>query len=240
MMRSLVICAIVSFGAGLVFASYGGTARFVPGLIDGALVTVQITVAAAILAIVTALIAALCKLYGPAPVRWLATIYIELFRGTSALVQLFWLFFVLPRFGITLPAMVVGIVALGLHVGAYGAELIRGAISGVARGQWEAATALNMNRATALRRIILPQALVAMIPPWGNLLIELLKLTSLVSLITITDLAFRAQQMNQATFETARIFGITATFYLALAAFITIGMRSLEQAVSHRWARRGP
>jgi polar amino acid transport system permease protein len=84
--------------------------------------------------------------------------------------------------------MPVAILALGLNVGAYGAEVVRGAVSAVPRGQWEATVALNMSRAQALRRIILPQAFVAMIPPWGNLFIELLKATALVSLITISDL----------------------------------------------------
>jgi polar amino acid transport system permease protein len=228
-LRSLLICSILSFAAGLIFASFGHGHEFVPGLLEGAWVTVQITVAASILAIVAAVVAALAKLYGPAPIRWLAVAYIEIFRGTSALVQLFWLFFVLPHFGVTLPPMAVGILALGLNVGAYGAEVVRGAIGGVPRGQWEATTALNMTRFNALRRIILPQAFAAMIPPWGNLLIELLKATALVSLITVTDLAFRAQQMNQITFQTGEIFTVVIIFYLGLAFLITLGMRSLEQ-----------
>jgi polar amino acid transport system permease protein len=239
LLRSLIICAILSFAAGLIFASFGQGQEFVPGLLQGAWVTVQITVAASVLAILAALAAALAKLYGPRPVRWLAVAYIELFRGTSALVQLFWLFFVLPRFGLTMPPMAVAIIALGLNVGAYGAEVVRGAIGGVPRGQWEATTALNMSRFHALRRIILPQAFLAMIPPWGNLLIELLKATSLVSLITITDLAFRAQQMNQTTFRTGEIFTVVIIFYLGLASLITMGTRSLEQLAPPGLGGRG-
>src|SRR3546814_959292 len=89
----------------------------------------------------------------------------DLFRGTSALVQLFWLFFVLPHFGLTPEPLTVAVAALGLNVGAYGAEVVRGAIDAVPRGQWEATIALNMSRMEALRRIILPPAVVAMIPP---------------------------------------------------------------------------
>ncbi len=133
-------------------------------------------------------------------------LYVEIFRGTSALVQLFWLFFVLPQFGVMIDAFAVAVLALGLNVGAYGSEVVRGAIKSVARGQWEASIALNMSRAQMLRRIILPQAFIAMIPPWGNLFIELLKSTALVSLITLSDLAFRAQQMNQTTLKTLPIF----------------------------------
>ncbi len=106
-------------------------------------------------------------MYGPWPLRWLAVAYIEVFRGTSALVQLFWLFFVLPHFGITLAPLNVAILTLGLNVGAYGAEVVRGAVSAVPRGQWEATVALNLTRMQALRRVVLPQAVVSMIPPWA-------------------------------------------------------------------------
>jgi len=131
----------------------------------------------------------------------------------------------------------VAILALGLNVGAYGAEVVRGAVSAVGRGQWEATVALNMPRTMALRRIILPQALVAMIPPWGNLFIELLKATALVSLITISDLAFKAQQMNQITFRTLEIFTIVLVFYLAISILITVGMRTLESYAARGLAR---
>jgi polar amino acid transport system permease protein len=115
--------------------------------------------------------------------------------------------------------------------------VVRGAIQGVPRGQWEATTALNMSRWQALRRIVLPQAFVAMIPPWGNLFIELLKATSLVSLITISDLTFKAQQMNQATFRTIEIFSIVFVFYLAIASVITVAMRALEERAARGMAR---
>jgi polar amino acid transport system permease protein len=90
---------------------------------------------------------------------------------------------------------------------------------------------------TALRRIIIPQAIVRMIPPWGNLFIELLKATSLVSLITISDLTFKAQQMNQTTFRTLEIFTIVLVFYLAIASVITVAMRALEERAARGVAR---
>ncbi|MGH6873747.1 MAG: ectoine/hydroxyectoine ABC transporter permease subunit EhuC [Aestuariivirgaceae bacterium] len=207
-------------------------AIFVPGLLQGAKLTLEIALLGSVLAIVAATVAALAKMYGSAPLRWLAVSYIEIFRGTSALVQLFWLFFVLPHFGITLEPFTVAVIGLGLNVGAYGAEVVRGAVASVTKGQWEAATALNMTRAQALRRIILPQAFIAMIPPWGNLFIELLKSTALVSLITLTDLAFKAQQMNQTTMKTIPIFTLVLLIYLAMSLSITIGMRMLEAQAS--------
>jgi len=229
--------ALFGFAAGVIIASYAGFRDFLPGLLAGALVTVQITTMGAVVAVVCAVAAALAKLYGPRPVRWLAVAYIETFRGTSALVQLFWLFFVLPHFGVTLEPITVAVVGLGLNVGAYGAEVVRGAIQSVARGQWEATIALNMTRPTALRRVILPQAFAAMIPPWGNLLIELLKSTALVSLITIGDLTFRAQQMNQTTLRTTEIFCIVLVIYLCIALVITQAMRALERRAARGMAR---
>jgi polar amino acid transport system permease protein len=210
---------------------------FVPGLLQGAVLTFEIAILGSVLAVVMGVLAALARLYGPAPVRWLATIYVEVFRGTSALVQLFWLFFVLPQFGILIDAFTVAVLALGLNVGAYGSECVRGAIQSVARGQWEASIALNMSRAQMLRRIILPQAFVAMIPPWGNLFIELLKSTALVSLITLSDLAFKAQQMNQTTLKTVPIFTLVLLIYLVMSLVITIGMRLLEKRASTGLAR---
>ena len=126
-----VIAAIVFFTAGLVVASFAGFREFLPGLLEGALVTVQITIGGCIMAVILAFVAAIAKMYGPRPVRWLAVAYIEIFRGTSALVQLFWLFFVLPHFGVRLEPMTVAVLTLGLNVGAYGAEVVRGAIGAV-------------------------------------------------------------------------------------------------------------
>lgn len=237
---------VVSLGAMLVaaviaialMATSGDNALFLRGLLDGAWLTLQITVLGCILAVIAATAAALARLYGPKPLRWLAITYVEFFRGTSALVQLFWLFFVLPGFGLSLEPFTVAVLGLGLNIGAYGAEVVRGAIQGVHRGQWEATTALNMTRWQALRRIILPQALVAMIPPWGNLFIELLKSTALVSLITMSDLTFRAKTMNDTTFQTIPIFTLALLLYLVLSLAITIGMRWLERAAAPGPVRR--
>jgi polar amino acid transport system permease protein len=236
-LRPIVFTAIICFAAGLSVATFAGFREFLPGLINGTIVTIQITLGGAAVAVVMALIAAMGKMYGLGPVRWLAVAYIETFRGTSALVQLFWLFFVLPHFGIRLDPVPVAILALGLNVGAYGAEVIRGAVNAVPRGQWEATVALNMTRTMALRRIILPQAFIAMIPPWGNLFIELMKATSLVALISVTDLTFRARQMNDITFRTIEIFTIVLLIYLAISILITVGMRTLEHYASRGLAR---
>jgi polar amino acid transport system permease protein len=226
--RSLGLILALTIALIAFLATRNTFAMFVVPLLQGAVLTIEIALLGCILAVVMAILAAVATLYGPAPLRWLAITYVEIFRGTSALVQLFWLFFVLPHFGISLEPFTVAVIGLGLNVGAYGAEVVRGGVASVTRGQWEAATALNMTRIQALRRIILPQAFIAMIPPWGNLFIELLKSTALVSLITLGDLAFKAQQMNQTTMKTIPIFTLVLLMYLAMSLSITIGMRMLE------------
>jgi polar amino acid transport system permease protein len=230
----LALVYLFGIAGAIVVASYEGFRDFLPVLADGTLMTAEITLMSAALAVPCAVVAALAKTYGALPLRWLAVAYIEVFRGTSALVQLFWLFFVLPYFGVTLEPVTAAVLGLGLNLGAYGAEVVRGAVQAVPSGQWEASTALNMTRAMALRRIILPQAFVAMIPPWGNLFIELLKATAIVSLITITDLTFRTKGISDVTLRTADVFNVALVIYLVIALVITFAMRSLE-----RWAAKG-
>ncbi|WFC60373.1 ectoine/hydroxyectoine ABC transporter permease subunit EhuC [Pseudomonas sp. REST10] len=212
-----------------------------PLLLQGAWVTVQVTFWGSLLAIASAVLAALGRLSPFGPLRWLAITYIEIFRGTSLLVQLFWLYFVLPMppFNIEMSAFAVAVVGLGLHIGAYGAEVMRGAIRSVAKGQYEACTALNMTPFRRFTRIILPQALLAAIPPGTNLLIELLKNTSLVSLITLSDLAFRARQLDQATFMTLEIFALALLLYFLMAQVINLGMRLLERRLARGRMRGG-
>ena len=205
---------------------------FLPSLLAGAVTTVQITVMASALALCLALAAGVGRLSRHLAVRAFCVAYIELFRGTALLVQLFWLFFVLPQFGILLEPLTVAVVGIGLNYGAYGAEVVRGAILGVPKSQVEAANALNLSPSRTLWRIVLPQAAVIMIPPWGNLLIQLLKATSLVSLITITEITFRAYQLNQLTVRTVEIFGAVLVVYFLLSQIVTVGTRTLERQVS--------
>lgn len=213
--------------------------RFLPTLLEASVVTIQLTLIGIALAVFMGFAAGLGCLVKFWPTRALARTYVEIFRGTSALVQLFWLFFVLPHFGVSLDPFTVGWLALGLNVGAYGAEVVRGAILSVPKGQYEAATAINMPKWRAMRRIIVPQALPTTIPPWGNLFIELLKATSLISLITVADLTFRAKQLNDQTFMTEEIFGLALLIYLVFSLIITAVMRQVERRVGRGLARGG-
>ena len=206
-----------------------------PLLLQGTLVTIGIAACSTVLAIVMAFVATAAKLARWAPLRWLGNAYVEIFRGTSLLVQLFWFFFVLPLppFRIEMTPFTVAIVGLGLHYGAYGSEILRGALRSVPGAQFEAALALNLSPLTRMRRIILPQAMINALPPATNLMIELLKGTSLVSLITLSDLTFRARQLDEATFRTAQIFTLTLIIYFVLAQILVTLMRHFERRVSH-------
>jgi polar amino acid transport system permease protein len=208
-------------------------------LLDGALVTVEITILAGALAAVLAFAAGLARVSRWRMARALATAYVELFRGVSLLVQLFWLFFVLPFFGIELSPLVTAVVGLGLCNGAYGAEIVRAAIQAVPRPQIEAAIALNFTPFEQMRRVVLPQAIPAMLPPFGNLAIELLKATALVSLITIQDLAFQALTLRQTTMRTFEPFMVVLFVYFVLAMGVSLGFRRLERTVNFGLDRGG-
>lgn len=208
------------------------TLRLVGNLLPGLGITLIITVSAAFLALVVSFAAGLARLSKRVWLSVPALIYIDLFRGTSALVQLFWAYFALPLLGIRLHALTVGIVVLGLNIGSYGSEVVRGAIQAVPADQREAAVALNFTPAQTMRRIILPQALVAMLPPFGNLLIELLKSTALVSLITLSELTFEAQVIRSATFRSAEIFSVLLVLYFLVAQTMNWGVRAFENRMT--------
>ena len=204
-------------------------------LVDGTIITVYQFLLSTVVAVGIALLFGLMKLSHSLAVRSVAIIYIEIFRGTSLLVQLFWIFFVLPLFGINLDKFTAGFLAVGLNMGAYGAELVRGAILAVPQGQWEAAVALNMSRYKRMWRIVLPQAFVIMLPPWGNLVIEILKGTALVALISVVDLMFQVRQININTFMSIEAFGTAIIIYYIIARiFVTPVMRAFEQLMSRR------
>ncbi|AKI01969.1 ectoine/hydroxyectoine ABC transporter, permease protein EhuC [Hoeflea sp. IMCC20628] len=201
-------------------------------ILQGALVTLQLTVMGSALAVVAAFAAGLGRVSRFLPVRMLATTYIEFFRGTSIFVQLFWAYFVLPFAGITLSPLQAGVLALGLNVGAYGAEVVRGAIKAIGREQREACVALNLTRLQAMRHIILPQALPLMLPTFGNNAIELLKGTAVVSLISLNDMTFQAQVVRAQTGSTLIPFVTILLLYFAMAWVISRGMRWLERRVT--------
>ena len=201
-------------------------------ILQGALVTAQLTLFGSALALVVAFVAGLGRLSRHAPLRWLSTVYIEFFRGTSIFVQLFWVYFVLPFAGVTLSPLAAGVLALGLNVGAYGAEVVRGAILSVPRDQIEATVALNLTRFQRMRHVVLPQALPLMLPTFCNNAIELLKATAVVSLISLTDMTFQAQVVRAQTGSTLIPFVTILVLYFLMATAISMAMRALERRVT--------
>lgn len=204
-----------------------------PPILRGARVTIELTFASAALALVVAMMAGIARSSKIFIVRTIAGFYVEIFRGTSVLVQMFWIYYVLPFFGIDLSAFTAGALALGLNVGAYGAEVVRGAIASIPRGQIEAAIALNMSPSRRLRSVILPQAVRLMLPPFGNLLVELLKITSLAAFITIHEMTYRANLLRTTTGQRApEIYSLLLLVYFVFAYPLMRGIRLLERRFS--------
>ena len=210
------------------------TIEIINVLSRGITVTVSLLLAAGLLSYLVAFIAGLSRVSRFKTVRVLTTIYVEFFRGTSLLVQLFWIFFVLPQlFGIRLDPFTAGVVTLGLNYGAYASEIVRSSILAVPDGQTEAAIALNMSRSQRMRSIILPQALRTMLPGFGNISIELLKGTSLVSLITLQDMMYLAQNLRASDYSISlQVFGVLLLMYFVLALPLIVLSRYLERRAS--------
>ncbi|CAJ0698000.1 MAG: amino acid ABC transporter permease [Pseudomonadota bacterium] len=201
-------------------------------ILRGALVTVEVTAAALVLGCVLGLLIGIGRLnprrrfiYG------ICTVYVTFIRGTPLLVQLFLLFFGLPQFDILLPAFVCGVLGLGVYSGAYVSEIVRGAIQSVDRGQMEAARSIGMSSAQSMRAIILPQAVVRMIPPLGNEFIALIKNSALVSLLTIHDLMHEGQKIISVSYRSLEVYLAIALVYLVLTSAASYLLHRLERNI---------
>jgi polar amino acid transport system permease protein len=199
-------------------------------LLRGAWVTVEVTVAALVLGCLIGTLIGLGRLQPKRRIIYtFCNAYVLFIRGTPLLVQLFILFYGLPFFGILLPAFVCGILGLGLYSGAYVSEIVRGSVQSVDRGQTEAARSIGMSSGQAMRLIILPQALVRMIPPLGNEFIALTKNSALVSLLTIHDLMHEGQKIISVSYRSLEVYIVIAFIYLILTTTTMLLLRRLEQ-----------
>jgi polar amino acid transport system permease protein len=208
--------------------------QFLLTLLEGASTTVIVTGGGIVLAAVMSFVAGLAMLSPSKPLRTVSRVYVEVWRGTSEVVQLFWIFSALPiLIGFQIFPLWAAILVIGLNGGAYGAEIVRGAVQAVPRAQREGAVALNLTPFDRMRRVILPQALVEMIPPFNNLFIQLLKGSALVSLVSLEDLTYQAQQVLRPlnTDQILIIFLLLLMLYFILSVLITTVMQFLE-----RWA----
>lgn len=201
---------------------------------QGTLVTIQVTIAAAVLAAVVALVAGIARSSRFWIFRFLSGIFIEVFRGSSALVQLYIVFYVLPYVGIEFTPFAAGTLVLGLNIGAYSAEIVRAGLASVPIGQREAATALDLPAWPRFRHIILPQAMMIILRPAGNMLIFLLLASSLVSLVTLQDLTYQGGIVRIETGATVQVMLSLLVIYFVLAT-ITAKMIDLVE----RRVRRG-
>lgn len=198
--------------------------------------TVAVTLGAGLFASLLALVSGLARVYGSPWLAWIFRTYTEVFRGLSALVLLYWLYFALPLLGISLDALSVGIIGLGLHFGAYGTEIVRGALSSINKSQIEASNALGFSAFTRIKTILIPQALPLIIQPAGMLWIELLKNSALVSLITLNDLTRVGKVLMDETLKTTLIFSVLLGLYYLMSQILSFGFNRWSKRAAH-WQR---
>ncbi len=202
-------------------------------LAHGLLVTLEVSAVALVLALVLGVIVATLRVAPPAALRGAGTAYVEFLRNIPLLVQLFFLFFALPSIGIRLDAFVCGVLALGIYTSAFVAEAIRSGIAAVPKGQLEAALSSGMGYATAMRLVILPQAIAKTIPPLGNTALNLIKNSSLVSTVSMLDVLGTANLIGSRSFQYVPMFTGAAICYLVLTLPTAFAVNRLEQ----RYAR---
>ncbi|WP_199690080.1 MULTISPECIES: amino acid ABC transporter permease [Clostridia] len=202
-----------------------------PDLTKGLAITITVLIGAAFFGYLFAFIAGLCRLSSKLFLRKFTGLYVEIFRGTSLIVQLFWLYYAIPMlFGIELGSnWWAGVIAISLNYGAYMSEIVRGSILAVAKGQSEAAIALNMSRYQRMRFVILPQAIRMMLPEFGNYSIQMLKATSLVSLIGMEDILYHGNIIRSTNLSQAPIvYLLVLVFYFILALPLIFLTRKME------------
>jgi polar amino acid transport system permease protein len=208
-----------------------------PDLLRGALATVEVTAASLGLGCVLGLGAGLGRLNPKRqPAYAICSAYVLLIRGTPLLVQLFLLFFGLPQFGIVLPAFACGVLGLGLYCGAYVSEIVRGAIQSIERDQMLAAQSLGMTPRQVMRHVVLPQALLRMIPPLGNEFIALIKNSALVSLLTIPDLMHEGQKIIAVSYRSLEVYLAVAAVYLTGSTAWLLRLAEYRLSASRRIA----
>jgi putative glutamine transport system permease protein len=203
-----------------------------PLLLEGYRTTVVVSLLAMLLSLALGILVAGMRTSPLAPLRWLATAYVEVFRNTPLLIQLYFYFFGLTRLGLRLSAFEAGVAALGIYTGAYVAEVVRSGILSIDRGQTEAARALGLSGFQTLRFVVLPQAVRTVLPPLGNLGIALVKNSALVGSIALADLLYVADLIQSRTFRTFEVFTAVVVFYLSLTLPLALLVSRLERRLA--------
>lgn len=211
------------------------TAEAWPFLLQGLWVTIQLTVMGSALALVLALVLGLMAGASHKALAIPGRIIIEFFRGTSLVVQLFFIFFVLPQFGLELPGMFVGVLALGLNYGAYCAEVVRGSIASVPQGQWEATTALSMSTRRTWTAVVIPQALRATVPALGNYAISMFKDTPFLLVIGVVEMVNAAQIFGGNNFRYVEAITLAGIIFLLASYPTSVLVRRLEKRLAYAY-----
>jgi polar amino acid transport system permease protein len=206
--------------------------KSMPFLLEGSIMTVQLTVITLVLGTILGIITALFKLTKNIFLRTLSTLYTWIFRGTPMILQLFFFYYALPMMGVNLTPFTAAVIGLSLNCGAYMAEIIRGGILSVDKGQFEASKALGFTYLQTMSKIILPQTLRIIIPPVGNEFITMLKDTSLVSTIAMVELMRSAVQISSTTFKYTEMLLAAAFLYLVMTTIFTSAFSFLEKKLS--------
>lgn len=212
------------------------TFEILPRLAKAAVVTIEATLLGFAFAVILGLVLALVRLALPRT-AWLISVTVELIRSTPLLIQIFFIYFVLPNFGIVLDAFAAGVLAIGIHYAAYCSEVYRAGFDNVHRGQWEAAVALNLGSWTTFRDVILPQAIPPIIPALGNYLVALFKETPLLSAIAVLELMQTAKIIGSETFRYTEPITLVGLFFLAMSLISAMGIRVVEGLVNRRYVR---
>lgn len=211
------------------FFDWSYVAEFMPTLLEGLVVTIEVTIVAFIIAALLGLLMALGR---RSDNQWIAQpvgAIVEFIRSTPLLVQLYIFFFVLPRYGLRMPAFVVGTIALGLHYGTYTSEIYRAGIDAIDRGQWEAARALNFSPVRTWLGIILPQAIPPMIPALGNYLVAMFKESAQLSAITVVELTLTARIIGTNSFRFLEPFTMAGVLYFLISYPSSLVVQRLEK-----------
>jgi polar amino acid transport system permease protein len=202
--------------------------EILPQLLRAAVVTIEATFLGFALAAVLGLVLAILR---RSTNPWVSTItggFVEFIRSTPVLIQIFFVFFVFPQFGVVIPAFAAGVMALGLHYAAYCSEVYRAGLDGIPRGQWEAATALNLSPARTYVDVIIPQAIPPVVPALGNYLIGMFKETPLLSAIAVVELMQTAKIIGSETFRYLEPITMVGVFFLVMSLISAVGVRRVE------------
>jgi polar amino acid transport system permease protein len=215
-------------------AFWRDTVEFLPILMSGVALTIIVTIGSLLLSTVLGLIWALMRVSGIGVLSGISAGLINVIRGIPIIVLLFYLYFVMPEFGVTMTALQAAILGLGIAYSAYQAENFRAGIEAIDKGQIEAAQAIGMSWAQTMRRVVLPQAVKIVLPPYGNVMIMMLKDSSQASTITVAELALQGKLIASSTFKNTSVFTLVALMYLTMSIPLILLVRHFEKRAARK------